>query len=830
MVIAMKPYILTCLALALLLTLMPLVVRCQVSWQEIGSDQNFNSIMSLSSSRNGKVFLGSSTKGTLMSPDNGITWSKRILGDGDHDNGTSSAIFVNPATNDVYVGQSNGFVYLSLNFGQTFDVLYSFLSFDPAPVSIADDADGNTYIAHKSGEIEIYRPDHTCLKSIMETSFSSLVQSIDVDSQGSIFVSTVGNGIFRTTDMGDNWTNANSGLTSLDVRKVAVAPNGDIFAGLSGSGGIYKSTDCGSSWQISCDNSNKPVVTDIFVWNRNTIFVATTDNIFQSDNLGKTWKSIKSNLTNIHPQKITVDSQNYLYLGTSDGKLYRSILPLYVDKTYLAMDVSPYLPVTVAPGKSVTYSIQVKDYEQKPIGNVNIKVLDEVNGTPFDVATDNTGKAAFSLNVPSGIGSGEYTLHFSAFRQGYAYSDTLARKVHVQKEDSWRKVTSFDYDRRIISLLTDGSDKIYCGTSGEWLIASTDDGSSWFYACNGLSFTNSIYKIIKNNLGYIYIATDNDGIVKSEDHGLSWIKKDYSLSNTVNVLLCDDGTLFACDKNGATYRSDNDGVNFNKLTNYPSAIKSVADIISIDSHLFVAAYADGLFCSSDKGDSWQKVTNGIEGYSISSIAAGNKGEIFVGTANHGVYSSPVNALNFAQRNKGIENFNITGLLACKDILFARAFGKGVWYSTDSGKNWIEFNDGLEGLSFKDVFSFDACNDGYIYAGTFDKNLYKRPLPSITSVEVNPFTESFSFILYPNPTSGRTAIEYDLPFESLVTIAIYDLKGNYIKMLYTGYQPLGHYNSAWDGKDNSGKDVPPGTYVVDILCHNISGSQMLQVIR
>ncbi len=62
-----------------------------------------------------------------------------------------------------------------------------------------------------------------------------------------MFAGTLNSGIFRSTNQGQSWTQVNTGLTTLDVRALAVI-GGHFFAGTRGGGGVFRSTDSGQSW------------------------------------------------------------------------------------------------------------------------------------------------------------------------------------------------------------------------------------------------------------------------------------------------------------------------------------------------------------------------------------------------------------------------------------------------------------------------------------------------------------------------------------------------------------------------------------------------------
>jgi len=66
--------------------------------------------------------------------------------------------------------------------------------------------------------------------------------------------------------------------------------------------------------------------------------------------------------------------------------------------------------------------------------------------------------------------------------------------------------------------------------------------------------------------------------------------------------------------------------------------------------------------------------------------------------------------------------------------------------------------------------------------------------------------------YPNPFNPDTRITYDLPSESLVRLAVYDLLGRQVRSLATGQQQPGTYTAIWDARDDAGARVSSGIYI------------------
>jgi hypothetical protein len=66
--------------------------------------------------------------------------------------------------------------------------------------------------------------------------------------------------------------------------------------------------------------------------------------------------------------------------------------------------------------------------------------------------------------------------------------------------------------------------------------------------------------------------------------------------------------------------------------------------------------------------------------------------------------------------------------------------------------------------------------------------------------------------YPNPFNATTTIPFTLSRDDDIELAIYDLTGQRVKILQSGFTPVGTHRLAWDGTDQNGQDVASGAYV------------------
>ena len=66
--------------------------------------------------------------------------------------------------------------------------------------------------------------------------------------------------------------------------------------------------------------------------------------------------------------------------------------------------------------------------------------------------------------------------------------------------------------------------------------------------------------------------------------------------------------------------------------------------------------------------------------------------------------------------------------------------------------------------------------------------------------------------YPNPFNSQTVLKYALPEACHVSLKIYNMLGEEVRVLANGPQGEGYKSVVWDGRDNSGELVSSGAYI------------------
>jgi hypothetical protein len=84
--------------------------------------------------------------------------------------------------------------------------------------------------------------------------------------------------------------------------------------------------------------------------------------------------------------------------------------------------------------------------------------------------------------------------------------------------------------------------------------------------------------------------------------------------------------------------------------------------------------------------------------------------------------------------------------------------------------------------------------------------------------------------YPNPFNPQTIIEYVLPKDCELEIAIYNILGRKTRTLVKEFQKSGQHRVEWDGKDEEGKEVSSGIYFYRIKTPEFSQAKKMVLLR
>ena len=74
------------------------------------------------------------------------------------------------------------------------------------------------------------------------------------------------------------------------------------------------------------------------------------------------------------------------------------------------------------------------------------------------------------------------------------------------------------------------------------------------------------------------------------------------------------------------------------------------------------------------------------------------------------------------------------------------------------------------------------------------------------------------------------IAYALPTDCQVTLSVYNILGQKVRVLVDEYQSAGNKSVKWDGKDEQGQDVTSGVYFYRIQAGDFAQSKKMVLLK
>jgi len=84
--------------------------------------------------------------------------------------------------------------------------------------------------------------------------------------------------------------------------------------------------------------------------------------------------------------------------------------------------------------------------------------------------------------------------------------------------------------------------------------------------------------------------------------------------------------------------------------------------------------------------------------------------------------------------------------------------------------------------------------------------------------------------FPNPFNPSTTFSFDLKYEERVVLTVYDVRGRAVRHLLDASVESGSHEVVWDGKTDSGEDVPSGVYYYHLRAAGIRYSRPAVLLR
>jgi photosystem II stability/assembly factor-like uncharacterized protein len=559
-------------------------------------------------------------------------------------------VYVSPQNPDnVVAGTFFGGPFESYTGGDTWSPSNSGLG--DTRVFAYSDSGAGTFVGTPSG---IYRkfgsPYWSASSSGLTTKFVYALVA-DWTANNRLFAGTNGGGVFRSTDKGSSWQKINNELGNLAVRTLVMDGNvGTLFAGTLG-GGVFKAGSLGESdplWEPSNTGLDDKTVNALIQVSSSVLFAGTNSGVVRTRDRGLHWERAGSGLSGARVTWLDFDpvQTSRLYAATASG-LFKSL----------------------DGGDSWT-----------PAGS----------GLPAVAATC----VAVARSNPSVLYTGTY-------RGVYKSTDAGATWV-AKTKDVW--------DADVVALAVDptATSTILVGLPGAGVVRTTsaqprwDTATplpAWSLANTGLTDLNVNALLADPVLPAMFYAGTATGVFKSTDRGLTWAPASTGLPAAPVACLAPDpvagGVVYAGTSGSGVYRT-RDGA-----TTWTSAGSGIANpnvnALAVDPSVPLTLYAgtdNGVFKTQDGGDHWSAASAGLTNPSVMALAVDPTAPltVYAGTYGDGVFKSVDGGFSWAASGSGITSGNVMALAITPtnpSTVYAGTWGGGVFSSSDGGTTWSQ---------------------------------------------------------------------------------------------------------------------------------------------
>lgn len=327
-----------------------------------------------------------------------------------------------------------------------------------------------------------------------------------------------------------------------------------------------------------------------------------------------------------------------------------------------------------------------------------------------------------------------------------------------------------------------------CGASGV-ILKTTNGGTNWTPQNSGL--TRGLYSIhfINSNTGWI-VSGIVGYILKTTNGGSNWITVYGTPLRTFNnVFALDPNSVWVTGVgvNGYIYKTTNGGNSWDSVV---TSTGTGRDVIFFNQTTGIATFSSEIYKSTDGGNTWEIRYTG-SGELVELTFIGNTG--YTASTSYRIYKTT------DQGNNWTEITQINGVGNCQDIFFNNLNTgylcgdvDNMYKTTNGGFNWIRQNT-QSGVFLSSVF-FTTDSIGWTCGG-LGKVFYTSSSGAYVGIvnedEVSPYQLELKQN-YPNPFNPSTTIEYNIYKSGYVSLKIFDILGNEIKILVNGIQYKGNY--------------------------------------
>ncbi len=713
--------------------------------------------------------------------------------------------------------------------------------------------------------------------------------AIAPDNDDHLYVATATGGIFRSYDRGVNWIPIFDNEAKMSIGDIAIAPsspqriyagtgeaNGSATDGAYFGDGIYRSDDAGDSWtNVGLPESNHIGRIVVDPTDPDRVFVAATGQLYGTNsergiyrtlNGGVSWEQVLfvTDSTAAIDVAMNVVNTNILYASMwertrkpweRDYAGVTSAIHRSMDggTTWNRLGEANELPAPNVQTGRIGIAVSESDPSTVYARYTTNKITNEFDGLYKSIDNGNNWTLVTPASALSGIDAnfGWYfgNLRVNPTNSSEVYIVGLEIAKSTDSGESWQTLPGMQVDHHALDFSRTNSDFMFAGNDGGAYI-SNNGGNSWSKFLN-LPITQFYnIEVDRTQPERLYGGTQDNNTIRTMTGGASdWHSIWGGDGFHVNVDPVDNNYIYVESQYGNLGRSIDGGDSFNYATNGISGNDrnnwNTPVIISPFDHE-ILYYGTNRLYTSNRASNWTVIspdlTDGVHPSgsmafgTLTAIASSynNLDVIYTGSDDGNVNVTFDGGASWTDVSTGLPDQYITSIAMVPDddmIAYVTVSGfkyleytPHVFKTTDGGENWTDISSNLPNLPINDIITYSeenillvatdlnvwfSINDGEswdilgnglpqtiimdlklhestqtLYAGTFGRGMFSfdNVVNFCLGVGDNELSAS-SIILHPNPATSEFTISQTLSSEG--SIQLFDLSGKKIKELFRG---------------------------------------------
>jgi photosystem II stability/assembly factor-like uncharacterized protein len=232
--------------------------------------------------------------------------------------------------------------------------------------------------------------------------------------------------------------------------------------------------------------------------------------------------------------------------------------------------------------------------------------------------------------------------------------------------------------------LTANGDDLFLSSNVD-IYHSTDGGQRWIL----VNPPKQLFPTVVSMGSQIFAGTYG-GVFRTNDNGATWTAVNTGIEGARINLLLPDGNKLYCATNMGVFVTSDQGANWTDINSLNLIGLIINGLVKKGEMLYASSPTDGVFASSDLGDTWMQLGNDLESTEINSMAVTDT-KIFV-SIKEGVYSTPIDKKDWTLVNEGLPTLAKSelgfGLSNAGSAVFATT-SEGVYRLDDGATSWMK---------------------------------------------------------------------------------------------------------------------------------------------